>query len=77
MTAALLVLLDKLDPTAKSEGAVGLGVLVMLQAELPEEALWVERPFAHRDGSFGLCGRRDGQTGVQPKEPPQAAQLEA
>jgi hypothetical protein len=34
-----------------------LGVLVMLQAELPEEALWVERPFAHRDGSFGLCGR--------------------
>ena len=25
MTAALLVLLDKLDPTAKSEGAVALG----------------------------------------------------
>ena len=34
-----------------------LGVLVVLQAELPEEALRVECLFAQRDGSFGLCGR--------------------
>lgn len=34
-----------------------LGVLVVLQAELPQETLRVEGLFPERDGPIGLCGR--------------------